>query len=207
MMRTLLLTLLFVTTLSASAENKVDYPSLWDSSDPALQRQLKTIMGTLGYDRAISDKRLAVVLVDITRLHKPRVAALNGNTMIYAASVPKLAILLGAFVEIREGNMALDDTTRDSLTQMIRYSSNVEATRMLNLVGKERLRFCNQKNLICTIRRSMAGSGLARSMASHRPIGAIPCTISRTGRRPCRWRGFTTCLKPGRSSARRSVPR
>lgn len=138
-MRTLLLTLLFVSTLSASAEIKGDYPSLWDSSDPVLQRQLETIMGTLGYDLAISDKRLAVVLVDITRLHKPRVAALNGNTMIYAASVPKLAILLGAFVEIREGNMALDDTTRDSLTQMIRYSSNVEATRMLNLVGKERL--------------------------------------------------------------------
>jgi len=138
-MRTLLLTLLFVAMLPASAENKRAYPSLWDRHDPVLQQQLDRIMGTLGYDRAIKDKRLAVVLVNITRLDKPRVAAVNGNTMIYAASVPKIAILLGAFVEIREGNMTLDDDTRQSLTNMIRYSSNQEATRMLNRVGKERL--------------------------------------------------------------------
>jgi beta-lactamase class A len=139
MIRSLLLTLLFVTTLSASAENKGGYPLLWDCHDAVLQQQLDRIMGTLGYDRAIKDKRLAIVLVDITRLDKPRVAAVNGNTMIYAASVPKIAILLGAFVEIREGNMTLDDDTRQSLTNMIRYSSNEEATRMLNRVGKERL--------------------------------------------------------------------
>ena len=96
-------------------------------------------MGTLGYDRAIKEKRLAVALVDITNLKKPRLAALNGNTMMYAASVPKLGILLGAFVEIREGNMTLDEETRQSLTEMIRFSSNQEATRMLNRVGKNRL--------------------------------------------------------------------
>jgi len=139
MIRSLLLALLFVSMLPASAENKGGYPLLWDSHDAVLQQQLERVMGTLGYDRAIKDKRLAVVLVDITRLDKPRVAAVNGNTMIYAASVPKIAILLGAFVEIREGNMTLDDDTRQSLTNMIRYSSNEEATRMLNRVGKERL--------------------------------------------------------------------
>lgn len=139
MIRSLLLALLFVSMQPASAENKGGYPLLWDCHDAVLQQQLERVMGTLGYDRAIKDKRLAVVLVDITRLDKPRVAAVNGNTMIYAASVPKIAILLGAFVEIREGNMTLDDDTRQSLTNMIRYSSNEEATRMLNRVGKERL--------------------------------------------------------------------
>ena len=59
--------------------------------------------------------------------------------MLYAASVPKLAILLGAFVEIREGNMTLNEKVRQSLTDMIRFSSNQEATRMLNRVGKDRL--------------------------------------------------------------------
>jgi len=139
MIRTVLLSILIMASLPAGAENKGAYPSLWDSHDPVLQQQLDRIMGTLGYDRAIKDKRLAVVLVDITRLKKPRVAAVNGNTMIYAASVPKIAILLGAFVEIREGNMALDDATRNSLTDMIRFSSNRDATTMLNRVGKERL--------------------------------------------------------------------
>ena len=137
--RTFLLCILIMAALPAGAENKGGYPTLWDRHDPVLQQQLDKVMGTLGYDRAIREKRLAVVLVDITRLDKPRVAALNGNTMIYAASVPKLAILLAAFVEIREGNMTLDDETRKSLTEMIRYSSNQQATRMLNRVGKERL--------------------------------------------------------------------
>jgi len=139
MIRSFLLSTLIVLSAASVAENHGDYPSLWDCSDPGLQQELDNIMGTLGYDRAIKEKRLAVALVDITNLKKPRLAALNGNTMMYAASVPKLGILLGAFVEIREGNMTLDEETRQSLTEMIRFSSNQEATRMLNRVGKNRL--------------------------------------------------------------------
>jgi beta-lactamase class A len=77
--------------------------------------------------------------VDITRLDKPRVAAVNGDEMQYAASLPKIAILLGAFVEIEQGEIKLDNDTRESLTRMIRVSSNEDATRMLNRVGKQRL--------------------------------------------------------------------
>jgi beta-lactamase class A len=59
--------------------------------------------------------------------------------MLYAASLPKIAILLGAFVEVERGRMRLDDETRRSLTDMIRVSSNKDATAMLNRVGKENL--------------------------------------------------------------------
>jgi beta-lactamase class A len=59
--------------------------------------------------------------------------------MIYAASLPKIAILLGAFVEIERGKLQLDDKTRESLTRMVRVSSNTDATRMLNKVGKNRV--------------------------------------------------------------------
>jgi beta-lactamase class A len=139
MLRSFLFLLFFTVSTTVVAMNSGDYPSLWDSSDPILQGELDQIIGSLGYDRAINEKRLAVALVDISDLKNPRVAALNGNTMLYAASVPKLAILLGAFVEIREGNMVFDEEVRQSLTEMIRFSSNQEATRMLNLVGKDRL--------------------------------------------------------------------
>lgn len=139
MIRALLLVILIMASATSVAESKGSYPSLWDSSDSVLQLQLDNILDTLGYGRPIKEKRLAVALVDITDLDKPRVAAVNGDTMMYAASVPKLAILLGAFVEIREGHMSLDEETRESLTEMIRFSSNAEATRMLNRVGKKRL--------------------------------------------------------------------
>ena len=146
MIRSISFSVLILLSATAVAENKGDYPSLWDRSDPVLQQQLDTIMDTLGYDRPIREKRLAVALIDITDLSNPRVAAVNGNTMIYAASVPKLAILLGAFVEIREGHMTLDEETRNSLTEMIRFSSNQEATRMLNRVGKDRVLEILQSN-------------------------------------------------------------
>ncbi|NQX90473.1 MAG: serine hydrolase [Halioglobus sp.] len=139
MIRSLLWSALVLSSAIALANDSAEYPSLWHSSDPELQQQLDSILHSLGYDHAIQDKRMAVALVDITDLARPKVAAVNGNTMMYAASVPKLAILLGAFVEIREGNMALDASTRNSLTEMIRFSSNLEATRMLNRVGKQRL--------------------------------------------------------------------
>ena len=139
MTRLLLSILVLLIALAARAENKDSYPLLWDQRDAVLQQKLDTIMGTLGYAKAISSKRLAVVLVDISDLRNPRVAEVNGNRMIYAASIPKLAILLGAFIEIRDGNLVLDEDTRKSLTDMIRYSSNEEATRMLNMIGKERL--------------------------------------------------------------------
>jgi len=146
MIRSIFFFVLILLSVTVVAENKGDYPSLWDRSDPVLQQQLDTIMDTLGYDRPIREKRLAVALIDITDLSNPRVAAVNGNTMIYAASVPKLAILLGAFVEIREGHMTLDEETRNSLTEMIRFSSNQEATRMLNRVGKDRVLEILQSN-------------------------------------------------------------
>jgi len=126
-------------SLPAGADEKSAYPSLWDRHDSVLQQQLDATLASLGLDKAVRNKKLSVALADITDLEEPRVATVNGDEMIYAASLPKIAILLGAFVEIEEGHMALDNSTRESLTQMIRVSSNQEATRMLNLVGKERL--------------------------------------------------------------------
>ena len=146
MMRAVVFALLVMHSVLSGAVNKGGYPSLWDSPDATLQKQLETILDDLGLARPIKEKRLSVSLVDITDLKKPRVAEVNGNVMMYAASVPKLAILLGAFVEIREGHMTLDNDTRQSLTEMIRFSSNQEATRMLNRVGKDRVLEILQSN-------------------------------------------------------------
>jgi len=76
------------------------------------------------------------VLVDITDPSFPRMAYVNPNEMMYAASLPKIAILLGAFERISKGEMTLDAATRHKLVQMIRNSSNHAATEILNKVGK-----------------------------------------------------------------------
>jgi beta-lactamase class A len=57
--------------------------------------------------------------------------------MLYAASLPKIAVLLAAFEKIAEGRMKLDDQTEQALVDMIRVSSNSAATAMMNQVGKD----------------------------------------------------------------------
>jgi beta-lactamase class A len=63
-------------------------------------------------------------------------AHVNPNEMMYAASLPKIAILLGAFERIANGEMTLDAATQEKLALMIRNSSNHAATEILNKVGK-----------------------------------------------------------------------
>ncbi|MGE0084123.1 MAG: serine hydrolase [Desulfococcaceae bacterium] len=112
-------------------------PPLTRCRDPFLQQGLEAAVASLDLDAAVQSKNLCVALADITDPSSPRLAALNGNQMMYAASLPKIAILLGAFERIHRGEMTLDQETHDTITRMIRNSSNEAATEMLNRVGPE----------------------------------------------------------------------
>ncbi|MDX2481567.1 MAG: serine hydrolase [Desulfuromusa sp.] len=113
--------------------------TLNDSGDLQLQQGLEEVVESLGLTNAIEAKQLALVLVIVTDPDKPRLAELNGRNMIYAASLPKIAILLGAAVAIDEGRLELNDELQTELDNMIRHSCNQCATRVLELVGRQEL--------------------------------------------------------------------
>jgi len=117
------------------------YPDLWDSTDLELQTALEQMLAGMHPDfmKAVNRKKLAVAVVDVTRLQEPRVASVNGDLMLYAASLPKIAIVLGAFVEAERGDLELNSEVMEELNQMIRKSSNKAATSVLNRVGIEDL--------------------------------------------------------------------
>lgn len=115
------------------------YPSLWESKDPDLQARLEASVHKNGLLPYVVKELLSLVIVDITDVHHPRVAELGGDRMIYAASLPKIAILLGAFVQIENKQLELNEELLDDMTDMIRYSSNSAATRVLERVGRENL--------------------------------------------------------------------
>jgi len=125
--------------MGALADGVASGDALRESYDPDLQEGLETTLQRLSLDDDAAREKLCVTVVDITNLREPRVAEVNGDHMMYAASMPKIAILLGAFVEAERGRLKLDQTNIESMTRMIRVSSNSDATRMLNLVGKRRV--------------------------------------------------------------------
>jgi beta-lactamase class A len=109
---------------------------LTETCDPVLQKGLEQCLISLNLKNATNHKSLSIVLVDITNPSSPRMAYVNPNEMMYAASLPKIAILLGAFERISNGEMTLDTKTWQKLARMIRNSSNLAATEILNRVGK-----------------------------------------------------------------------
>jgi len=131
----LIITLIFVGPVRAQSQD----PSLGESCDPRLQKALVSRLGSLHLQNATARKQLSVVVVDITDTSSPRMAYVNPNEMMYAASLPKIAILLGAFEKIANGEMTLDDETLEKLTRMIRNSSNSAATEILQRVGMDYL--------------------------------------------------------------------
>jgi beta-lactamase class A len=117
----------------------VSYPSLWESDDPVLQQELEKLVKKQGLWKPVQSKHLSLVLVDISDLKNPKLAQLNGNKMFYAASLPKIAILLGAFVEIEAGHLQDSDELYEQMIKMIRYSDNKSASYVLSLVGGKRI--------------------------------------------------------------------
>jgi beta-lactamase class A len=97
------------------------------------------VVAAQGLESPVASGRLALALVDLSRPGRPRLAMLNGDSMLYAASLPKIAILLGAFVEAERGRFPLDEPHVSAITQMVRYSSNEDANRVLGWVGERRL--------------------------------------------------------------------
>jgi beta-lactamase class A len=116
-----------------------DPSDLWEFGDPVLQAGLESTLEHLGLEQAARDGRLAVTVADITDLRAPRVASVNGDAMMYAASLPKIAILLGAYHKAQALGTGIPEDLREDVVQMIRYSSNVSATRVLEWVGREDL--------------------------------------------------------------------
>lgn len=130
---------LLLLNLPLSALAKKTYPALTSCANPDLQSGLETSIESLQLEQAVRNGSLCVAVVDITDPESPRLAEVNGDKMMYAASLPKIAILLGAFERIERGELTLTSELRDKLTRMIRNSSNSAATEMLNLVGKDYL--------------------------------------------------------------------
>ncbi len=137
-----LLTTVLILTLSSAAwadEDESLWRPLYERVDPVLQTQLEQMLTSNPEWRAlVRRKKLAVGVVDLGA-DTPRFARVNGNQMMYAASLPKIAILLAAYVSFEDGSLKETPEIHRDLSDMIRISSNSAATRIIDAVGMPKI--------------------------------------------------------------------
>lgn len=108
--------------------------------DSSLQSNLESELAAHSkWSKLISQKKMAVGIVDLSDPENPRFARVNGSHMMYAASLPKIAILLAAMDAIDKGELKETVEVKKDMRLMISKSNNAASTRMIDRVGYEKL--------------------------------------------------------------------
>ncbi len=100
--------------------------------DPDMTLALARLDTALRRELGIESEQTAVGLLDLTT---GRAAMLRADTQYYAASIPKIVILLTYFHTFPEKAEQLDDTTAHELGLMIKRSDNALAAKYSRLLG------------------------------------------------------------------------
>jgi len=105
-----------------------------------LQNLLQTeIYKNLKWKSLINNKKMSIAIVDLTDDCNIKYAGLNDNHMMYAASLPKIAILLAAMDAIDKGELKDTKEVRKDMRLMISKSNNQASTRMIDRVGYDKI--------------------------------------------------------------------
>lgn len=141
------LTFLLLVGLSLKAQNEL--PIKTDDSkimplhrmvDTMLQDDLEQELKSCSQWKSLLDqKKMAVGIVDLSDPDNVRFARINGDYMMYAASLPKIAILLAAMDAFEKGSLIETAEVKKDMRLMISKSNNPASTRMIDRVGYEQI--------------------------------------------------------------------
>jgi beta-lactamase class A len=108
--------------------------------DPTLQAELvRHINANDHWKQLVSEKKMAVGLVDLRDRSKMKFARINGDEMMYAASLPKIAILLASMDALEKKELPESQEILGDLKIMISRSDNEASTRMIDRLGYEKI--------------------------------------------------------------------
>jgi beta-lactamase class A len=87
----------------------------------------------------VKSNRMSIGVVDMSNLENIEYAGINDEFMMYAASLPKIAILLAAMDAIENGELQDSREIRKDMRLMISKSNNAASTRMIDRVGYDKI--------------------------------------------------------------------
>ncbi|MCB0584242.1 MAG: serine hydrolase [Phaeodactylibacter sp.] len=109
-------------------------------ADKELQSALsQQVAKNARWQALINQKKMAVGLVDMRDPSRIKFAHINGNRMMYAASLPKIAILLAAMDAMEKGELEETEEVLHDLRIMISKSDNYASTRMIDRLGYKKI--------------------------------------------------------------------
>ena len=147
--------------------------------------------------------KMSVALVDLSNPKAPRFAQVNGDAMMYGASLPKLMILLAAFQGFADGSLKETPQIHRDLIEMIRRSDNHASSQMIGRIGLrkiEALASDRRYGFYDPKKGGESGWGAPTPMAARRTPSPSP--VCPTPPRPTRFAVSTTCWPTANSSAR-----
>jgi len=115
-------------------------PALEDQEDLELQSSLDAIVAADPRMAGLArNKKLSIGVVDLQDPLHARFAAVNGDHMMYAASLPKIAVLLASADALERGLIAETPEVRRDMRLMIARSDNAATTRMIERIGLDHI--------------------------------------------------------------------
>ena len=105
-------------------------------SNPLLQKSLEQELNKVpAWKKLIAQNKMAVGVIDLSNPEDAKYASINSNQMMYAASLPKIAVLLAAMDAIEKGQLKETPEVIKDMKLMISNSNNQASTRMIDRVG------------------------------------------------------------------------
>lgn len=117
-----------------------DVEPLTELQDDDLQELLeKEIYSNPKWKNLASRELMSIGIVDLSDVSDIKYAGINDENMMYAASLPKIAILLAAMDAIDKGELKDSKEIRKDLRLMISKSNNQASTRMIDRLGYKKI--------------------------------------------------------------------
>lgn len=138
----------FVVAQSTYQNTKTELPvhvlgktkSISEIRDFNLQKVLENqINSNHAWKSLINNKKMAIGIVDLSDSSNFKYAGINDDFMMYAASLPKIAILLASIDAIDKDELKYTNDVKSDLRLMISKSNNVSSTKMIDRLGFKKI--------------------------------------------------------------------
>lgn len=100
---------------------------------------LEMVSSKIKWQQLVNDERMCIGVVDLKDMDNPRFASINGEVMMYAASLPKIAVLLAAEDAIEKKEIEHTAALEKDMRLMISKSNNQATTRIIDQLGYEKI--------------------------------------------------------------------